>query len=91
MVITEVAGSTIVPNLLAGVLTALGGVLLLVFRKPLNAHVYRSQKSFFGERIARRSAGRQPDWVMGALGGLTVIVGMMMLGFAILGIVRAAT
>ncbi|NJI58288.1 hypothetical protein HCX50_02465 [Microbacterium oxydans] len=69
---------TIVPNLIFGSVAFVSGVLILVFRRRVNAWVFRSQKVVLGERVARASAGRQRPWMMGVVGVFVALMGAFM-------------
>lgn len=79
---------TIVPNLIFGSVAFVSGVLILVFRRRVNAWVFRSQKVVLGERVARASAGRQRPWMMGVVGVFVASMGAFMVFGGVAGLVQ---
>lgn len=65
----------------------LGGVATIRFRKPLNDAMLRNYEGMFGQRMAR-SIGRQSPRQMGMVGVGIILLGVLMLGFAVTGAVQ---
>lgn len=84
---SEVATS-ILANLIVGPIVFVGGILIVRFRKPLNALVFRQQEAMLGRRMAQMSAGRQQPWVLGVVGSVVMLMGVIMVSGAIVAIIR---
>lgn len=66
------------PNLTIGIILVLVGILIIKHRARVNRWVYSEQEMTFGRRVAKYSAGRQSDTMMGGVGVLVVLVGTLM-------------
>lgn len=84
---SEVATS-ILANLIVGPLAFVGGILIVRYRNPLNALVFRQQEAMLGRRMAQKSAGRQQPWVLGVVGSGVMLMGVIMVSGAIVAIIR---
>ncbi|CAN7156718.1 hypothetical protein LJR042_000134 [Microbacterium maritypicum] len=83
-----VHAGTILPNLIFGLMAVVLGMLTIRYRRRLNDAVYKNQKAMFGQRAAQASAGRQTPFTMGVVGAGIILVGLVMLAFAMTGIVQ---
>lgn len=84
---SEVATS-ILANLIVGPLAFVGGILIVRYRNPLNALVFRQQEAMLGRRMARMSAGRQRPWVLAIVGSGVMLMGVIMVSGAIVAIIQ---
>lgn len=82
--------TSILANLIVGPIVFLGGMLIVRYRKPLNALVFRQQEAMFGRRLARMSAGRQQPWALGIVGSAVMLMGIAVLVRGVLTLVGVA-
>lgn len=71
-----VSPDSVVPSVITGAIAVVAGILVLIYRKQINAKLRERQRSLFGERATSVSAGRQSPFMMGVVGVLIVGVGI---------------
>lgn len=81
----QVDSSTILPNLIVGVILVVTGILITRYRRRMNEWVYEEQKKILGQRMADISAGRQTPFMMGVVGVFISLVGVWALVGATIG------